>query len=334
MRRIFCSIAFLFLALFMAGISSCTLVPPAPPHKSTVWILDNADPDYATPPFEDTLTVIQSDGSPINAFTGINIDQSIGGNRQLAVSPDGTYALVSVIGPPSPKLVCFEPSGRERWRLDRPVAAVDFLDPYNAYALTATGTIYGEAILRIDPWDGRVLGEADQGGFDLVVDREHGAIWIVGADIKKLNLAMEREFLLDPIGWSAVSVDFTSDGSVWVAERAHPNVPGSANRLLKISSEGNVVQSVPLNFSPFCVRVDRSDNSLWVAGGGKIHKFRGDGTPLVSIAGPSFTLCIDQVDGSVWAAGGTGQVVHYASTGGKLLTVTGFSGDQAWIDSH
>jgi DNA-binding beta-propeller fold protein YncE len=324
--RIFCFVAFLFLALLLVGISSCTLMPQPPLHKSTVWILDNADPDR--------VTVIKSDGTPINTITGIDIDQTIGGNRRLAVSPDGSYALVSVIGPSSQKLVCFEVSGKERWRLERAVAAADFLDPYNAYALTTTGTIYGQAILRIDPRDGRVLEEADQGGFDLVVDREHGAIWIVGADIKKLNLAMDRELLLDPIGWSAVSVDFTSDGSVWVAERAHPDVPGSANRLLKISPDGNVVQRVPLDFSPFCVRVDRTENSLWVAGGGKIHKFRSDGTILVSIAGPSFTLCIDQVDGSVWATGLAGQVAHYAGTGGKLLTVSGFSSDQAWIDSH
>ena len=333
-KRALCSLRLIVFAFLMVSVSSCALFAPAPSHEYTVWILDNADPDNTSPPFDDTLTVISSDGSPINTVTGINITQTIGGCRRLAVSPDGAYTLVAIAGPPSPGLVRFQASGEERWSLDRRVIAVDFLDAQHAYALTSTGTIYGEAILLIDPRDGTVLDEADQGGFDLVVDGGHEAIWIVGADIKKLNLAMERQLAIDPIGWSAVSVDFTSDGSAWVAERAHPDVPGSANRLLKISPDGSVVQTVPLDFSPSCVRVDRSDDSLWVAGGGEIHKFGSGGAPILSIPGPSFTLCIDQFDGSVWAAGHAGRVAHYSSTGVELLSLTGFSGDQAWIDAQ
>ena len=333
MRKTFWPNKLFVFALLMVGISSCTLFAPPPSREPAVWILDNADPDYQNPPFDDTLTVISSDGSPINVITDINIPQVIGGCRQLAVSPDGAYALVAVVGPPR-RLVCFEVSGEERWSLGRRVTAVDFLDPQHVYALTTTGTTSGEAVLLIDPRDGTVLEEADQGGFDLVVDGEHGAIWIVGADIKKLDLHMERQLIIDPIGWSAVSVDFASDGSAWVAERTHLNVPESANRLLRIGPDGSVVQTVPLAFIPSCVRVDRSDDSLWVAGGGRIHKFGSDGTPLLSIPGPSYTLYIDQADGSVWAAGRTREVAHYSSTGEELLTVTGFSGDQAWIDGR
>ena len=301
MKMIFRSLK--FFAFFTVGISSCALFAPPPGYESTVWILDNADPDFANPPFDDTLTVVSSDGSLVNTITGINITQTIGGCRRLAVSSDGAYALVAVTDPAGPKLVCLEVSGEECWSLDRRVAAVDFLDAQHAYALTTTGTISGEALLLIDPRDGTVLGEADQGGFDLVVDGDHGAIWLVGADVKKLDLAMERQFVIDPIGWSAVSVDFTSDGSAWVAEQAHPDVPGSADRLLKIGPDGSVVRTVPLDFSPSCVRVDRGDDSLWVAGGGGVRKFGSDGTPLLSIPGLSFTLCIDQADGSAWAAG-------------------------------
>jgi len=70
------------------------------------------------------------------------------------------------------------------------------------------------------------------------------------------------------IRWCAVSVDLNPDGSIWAAEREHPNVLRSQDELLKISSTGEVLKVVKLDFSPLCLRVNHSDGSLWVTGAG------------------------------------------------------------------
>ncbi|EDZ67008.1 hypothetical protein NOC27_335 [Nitrosococcus oceani AFC27] len=65
------------------------------------------------------------------------------------------------------------------------------------------------------------MGGAAFGGFDVAIDDTNYAIWIVGADVKKLNIFLEQECALDPVEWTAVSVDFDSSGSIWIAERKH-----------------------------------------------------------------------------------------------------------------
>ena len=301
MKRIFRSLK--FFAFFTVGISSCALFAPPPGYESTVWILDNADPDFVNPPFDDTLTVVSSDGSLVNTITGINITQTI---RQLP-------AARRLPG----RGLC--PGGHNR--SSRPETGLPRGLRGGMLELGQTGGGGGlsRCTARLRPDHNRYYqrrGSSPHRSAGRDGARGGGSRWVrsgggrgsrchlAGGDGRKeLDLAMERQFVIDPIGWSAVSVDFTSDGSAWVAEQAHPDVPGSADRLLKIGPAGSVVQAVPLDFSPSCVRVDRGDDSLWVAGGGGVRKFGSDGTPLLSIPGPSFTLCIDQADGSAWAAG-------------------------------
>lgn len=64
-------------------------------QRYALWVLDNADSNFSTAPFDDTLTVLDADGSTFSRTTGINISQGIGGWRNLSVSPDGLCALVA-----------------------------------------------------------------------------------------------------------------------------------------------------------------------------------------------------------------------------------------------
>src|SRR5262249_38311697 len=143
-----------------------------------------------------------------------------------------------------------------------------------------TGTIFGQNILRISP-NGDVLAQAAEGGFDLAVDSKNQTIYIVGADIKCLDLTLHRHWAIDPIRWSAVSVDVAPDGSAWVAERQHPQVFGSSNRLLRVSRQGVVLRTIDLDYSPFCVRVDSNDSSVYVAGD-QLYKYDDSGRLLVA----------------------------------------------------
>src|SRR5439155_17367820 len=109
--------------------------------------------------------------------------------------------------------------------------------------------------------------QSTNSGFDIVLDAERDVLWLVGKTIKKcdLELTVLRE-INDLIRWCAVSVDLNPDGSIWVAEREHPDVKQSSNRILKISPGGTVLKTVNLSWSPLCLRVDRSDGSVWVTG--------------------------------------------------------------------
>src|SRR5262249_54530758 len=131
--------------------------------------------------------------------------------------------------------------------------------------LTSSGTIYGDQLLLIDQ-QGRTIRQALVGGFDLAVDDKRNVLWLGGKKIKKWD--SEGTGLLENkcIWLGAGFFDFRPGGSVLVTGGEHPNVAKSTNRLLKISSEGQVLKAVGLPFEPLCLRVDHSDESVWVTG--------------------------------------------------------------------
>jgi len=95
--------------------------------------------------------------------------------------------------------------------------------------------------------NGQIKTRAKIGGFDLVLDEQRKTLWTVGAKIKKCDLDLNVLWEGNLIGWCAVSVDLNPDGSIWVAERQHPNVNGSQDRLLKISPDGSLLKTVKLD---------------------------------------------------------------------------------------
>jgi hypothetical protein len=194
------------------------------PGITTVWILDNLDPDSSTPPFTDTLTIRDAFGAPLATTAAFNVAQSIGAWRAISVAPSGDYALVAQFGPVSgDTLTKIDSQGHVLWSVVMPeLNSVAFSTNGFAYALTGA-TIYGTSIRKVNPANGDIVASAAYGGVDLVVDDTHDAIWVVGDKIRKLNrnLALQAMVTPDPIAWSAVSVDYSSDGSVWVAERQY-----------------------------------------------------------------------------------------------------------------
>jgi hypothetical protein len=294
-------------------------------NAPAVWVFHDEDSDYTNPPFGDTLEALDETGKSLFTRGGFNISQTIGGSRVIAAAtPDGDAVLVCE--DVARRLSKIDSKGETRFLIQRPISAVDVATDGTIFALEDyTGTIYGQNVLRISP-EGQVLGQAAQGGFDLAVDRENQAIFIVGADIKYLDFNLRRRWAIDPIAWSAVSVDVGRDGSAWVAERQHPQVSGSSNRLLRVSREGVVLRSIDLPYSPFCVRVDRKDGSVYVAGD-QLYKYDADGTRMFAASlgvspgtfQPAWSLAIDPV-GQVWV--GTWTDVRKFAPGGDRLLIT------------
>lgn len=303
------------------------------PGSPIVWVLHDEDPDYGTPPFDDILQALNDEGNVLTTITGINICQTIGGWRAITAVDRGQAVLLSdfCLGTP---MIKYDLAGRKVFQVDRRIDAADSGESGTIYALTGTGTIYGANLLKLSP-KGRILAERSAGGVDLVADEQHGDIIVVGAGIKCLDPDLNFRWSIQPFHWAAVAVDVARDGSAWVAERQHSPGYGS-NRLWHVSKEGQILRSVPLGFTPACVRVDPRHGGVYAAGGALV-KYNEEGRPLFSIPfGASghpvyaFSLAIDD-SGNVWV-GTTREVRKYSADGNLLLTTSRFARpSQTWV---
>ena len=295
-----------------------------------LWVLDNVDPDFSNPPFEDVLSVF-TDLDPAltprlaGSIANLNTSQTIGGQRTIAVLPDGQSALVAD----------WTGDTLARYRLDQGNIVVDWSVPVpeiisvalsrngDAYVLSGT-TIFGDQVLRIDVADGQVLDSGSFGGFEIAVDDANDAVWVVGATIRRLDRELNQVNEIDPVEFSAVSVAPDTDGTAWVAERLNSSIPGSLDRLLRISSDGStVLQTISLPGTPFSVAVDPNDNSVWVGLlNSSVQKYDASGTQLLDLPNDAYTIQLDPGDGSVWVGRRDGDLVRYASDGTQIDFIT------------
>jgi len=292
-----------------------------------IWVLDDSDSNYENPSIGDTLMLMDNKGDILKKIKGFNICQTVGG-KDIAVSSDGSYAIVGEDA--GNKLSRYDRTGSLIWSTNIDFGSVCLSTNGDIYALDSGISIYGERLLHIDPNDGTIIKQCEFSGVDLVVDDLHKAIWVVGGgghggSIKKIDSDLNLVFKIDPIKWCARSVDVSSDGSAWVAESDHPDVEGSKNRLLKISSQGNIDESIDLDFNPKCISVDRNDDSVWVIGK-SLAKFDKNGVIVLEEGISGSYIIVDQKDGSIWISSPSSESIrHYSKNFDELLNLPGFS---------
>ncbi len=314
------------LATLLLGCSRLVYRESAEPGALEVLVIDDNDPDYENPPFNDTLYLIGANGKVIKTISGFNTCQSAGGWRAVALANDGSPVVCELA---AQKMSKYDPDGNLAFCLDQYLVAVDISGNGDLYCLLSSGTIQGGSVLIIDPVSGDTRKKAEYGGIDLVIDDKNDSLWIVGADIKRLNMKLEEVFTIDPVGWSAVSVDYASDGSAWIAEREHPDVARSKDRLLKVSLDGKILRTIGLRYSPFCLAVDRQNDNVWVAGTRGVYKYNRKGKGSRISRGRVFGVRVNPRDHSVWVAGGN--LRHYSAEGKLLSTIHGFSKSDQFI---
>lgn len=265
-----------------------------------VWVLHNSDPNHSTPPFDDSLKLFDADGNIVMETGGFNIAQTIGGWRMIAASPHEWVCWVAEKN--QNKLHKIDTDGNRVLTINRQIYAVDVSREGTVYALKNWGNIYGDSLFAIDH-SGSFIDSSDYSGVDLVVDEAHSLVWTVGNDIDLLDKDLQHQFTVDPIIYCAVSVDFASDGTAWIAERSHANVPGSKNRLLHIATDGQVLATVDMPIVPSCVRVDRTTGIVWVTGNYGLYSYDPAIPELKKIAGfRGWTLEVDRPNGLIWCA--------------------------------
>jgi len=363
-KKIFLAILFLLClaALWLARIT--IFDKPSSASLARILVLDDSDSDFRIPPFEDAVYAFP-DGKRVARVSDLNIAQTVGACRRLSAAGNGQFFLVCEDA--GHRLSAYKTqTGEKLWRLDGNFQSAFVSRLGLVYALTSTGTIYGDKAVVINGL-GAIERKAEVSGFDLVVDDDRQVLWTVGANIKKSDLALNILWQQKIIVWCAVSVDLNSDGSVWVAERSHPNVATSQDRLLKISPSGEVLKTLKLDFSPACLRVNHVDGTVWVTGGGarnskthdllqwiekrsrrlplpksmreflershfwsKTEKRDAQGNLLQKLNWGGFSLAIDEADNSVWIAGRK-KLRHYSSAGANRGHLGGLSDSQNYV---
>lgn len=317
--------------------------------RATLLMLDDCDSDnkYTTPPFGDAVFTLNSKGELIKRVGGLGIGRSLGGCRAISVSRDGLFFVICENL--ANKLTMYETAtGKELWSLSGLFTSAVIAHEV-VYAVNQT------SVFAIDS-SGIIVKHSKDGGFDITVDPSGDCLWIVGFDIKKLNLDLQVLLTVDPIRAVAFSVDVNPDGSIWVAEHNIPGGRASKKRLLKIAPDGSILKTIDLNFSPKSVRVDRSNGSVWITGTGRrvfpnfgdewpetlaelyelaeiethTHKYDSCGLLQVRITQGGNSIELDPSDSSIWLAGSK-KLWHYSSTGEDLGSYDSEFESQKWL---
>ncbi len=350
---------FIILVITILILTSHTIVASCEASDTdapTFLVLNNSDSDnnHTTPLYGDSVFLLNSKGEIVKRLLlGLTTGYNFPGSRTISTSEDGRYFVVC--SDIEDRITVYETvTGIKVWSLRGVFNSAVFAND-RVYALNI------ESVFVIDD-TGTIVKHSRIGGFDIVVDASGGCLWIVEQDIKKCSMDLKIIMTVDPIRCGACSVDVNHDGSIWVADRFVGKLKRDdpKGRLLKISSQGDVLQSIDLDISPVCVRLNKSDGSIWVTGTRERHrdfsligedwpdtinelnslvgdekeyftlKYNPNGKLLLSITQGGGSIGLDQSDGSIWIAGRK-KIWHYSSTGVILTEQIEVSGSQKCI---
>jgi DNA-binding beta-propeller fold protein YncE len=201
------------------------------------------------------------------------------------------------------RVTAFDTRGRRLWRVDDIHADALAVDPKtgNLWCGVGGNLHHGETVV-LDP-AGQEVESFPVRGIDLVYDPHTDGFWLAGYGVWKLSREGEVLFHKPRDGWACVSVAADPrDGSVWVAEREHPDVARSANRLWHLDAKGGLIQSESLGKRvPFAVAVDPHTGTAWVVDmGSEVLRFAADGRGLPPIPVKATAVAISPTTGDVW----------------------------------
>ena len=358
------AILFAFLlSLFFCLITSCSKKQPTEAVPSKILVLDNCDGGNtaATITQGDNVLILDPNCRLLKKITGFKVKDGSSKQKAISASEDGRY--FSVCEDAVNRLSIYETStGGEYksiiWPGRKENSAIFFKD--KIYAINQTGT------LAIDFKKGsyKEVNTFWYGPcYDFVFDSKHNCVWIVGQTITKYSMDFKTLFevnsVFDISKALAFSVDITSDGSIWIAVKEIYEQNGPGNKLVKISLDGNIIETIPLEAAPACICVDKSDNSIWVTGMASnkdymkiddewpetlselhqaietdiktfTHKYNSVGRLIAELDKGGYSICIDSSDKSVWI-GSYDSIIHCSGSGDIIGEYDDVSKRQKWI---
>ncbi len=301
-----------------------------------VAVLDDCDPNYkGSGPHGDGIRLIAADGKELYIRKDLNNCQTIGANHGVVIDSARGHVFFRELV--ANRVTGIDFTGKTLFQTEIGANALA-VDPRtgNLWCLTGTGTIYSGKTSVLDS-NGGLIQTYTLDGFDIAYDSHDDAFWIVGEYVMKVSRKGEILFRTTKAKWSYVSVaPNKQDGSAWVVERNHPNVQGSANRLLLFDDKGHELKKLDLEgHNPFGVVCDSETGTAWIVILRKgILRVPVKGEPLPLLDFPAVSIAIGPDSGQIWI--GTQTEVLRLDKDGKVLVryPLGSESGQSWLSAR
>jgi hypothetical protein len=288
--------------------SSWNHVPAAPPgSRPAVVVLDDCDPNFLgkVEGHNDGLRLLTADGKETRRIGGLSNCESIARNHGIALDPERgrIYARELV----AHRIMATDLAGRVVWRVDSIHASAMAVDPENGdlWCLVDDGTIKAGELVVLD-LEGNRRAHHPVRGVDIAYDPHHQAFRVVGEDLVRLD-RRGKDLLNIPnfAAWSCSAVaPIPGRGEAWLVERKHPQVAASRGRVVRVSSDGEIRQSLERDdWNPFGVACEPGTGQAWVVDLRKaLVRVPIGEDPREPLPIPALAVAIGSNSGQIWVA--------------------------------
>ena len=329
--------SFLAAGVALAAWPIARSVADDPPERSGAFVLDDADPKFDGPrPRGDGITRFSAEGKPLWSHADLNNCQCYGGNHGVAIDARRDRVYVGEIV--DDRVTGYDLDGNQIFRVgDIDVSALA-VEPNsgNIWVTGSNGRAQKGKTIVLDP-SGKVLATHDIGGFDIAYDSGGRSFWIANHEqIHRLDLEGEPILANGPKATYAF-VSVAADpigGGAWFAERDHPQVKGSVNRVVFVDGDGEIKKQVGREgWNPFGIVCEPRSRTAWVVNYRKsLTRVPFDGDEVQDFRMDARAVAVGVVTGDVWVTTGTDLLRIDPATGKTLVQAPlAKPSDQSWI---
>jgi WD40 repeat protein len=276
---------------------------PAPSDAPAVVVLDNCDPDFMEArPHRDGLRFLTDSGRELRSIKEFNTRGDWWGAGNM-VAVDGTRGRIYFGENVNDRVTALDLRGRKLWQVRKIKGDAFAVDPKTGHLWCSSVSNLASGETVVLDGDGREVDSFPFWGVDIVHDPHTDGFWLVGHEITKLSREGEVLFHKPLEGRACASVAVNpKDGSVWIAERAHPQFPQSGPRLWHLDAQGREIWSrVLTNKDPFAVACDPRTGSAFVVNPtSEILHFAADGVELPTLPVPAVAVAVSPTTGQLW----------------------------------
>jgi DNA-binding beta-propeller fold protein YncE len=279
-----------------------------PAATPTVVVLDDCDEDFQRDrPHRDSLRILQVSQAPDQASVKSIINKEFNTCETIGaihcVSVDSTRGRIYVSELANDRVTALDFRGRRLWQVAKIAAGALAVDPKTGRLWCTVGHNLERGETVVLDGMGQMVASFPVRGVDIAYDPHTDGFWLVGNEITKLSREGKVLFQQPCSGWAFVSVAVNrSDGSVWIVERAHPDVLESVNRIWHRDADGGVLKVLaPGTSEIFGVACDPRTGTVWVTSfGSDLLRFTARGDALRPLPVKSRAIAVSPTTGRVW----------------------------------
>jgi hypothetical protein len=302
-------------------------------------VLDDCDADFdRSRPHLDGLRILKVSDGPSPGYVKSVIDQEFNTCETIGaihcVAADAARGRIYVSEMAGDRVTTLDLRGRKLWQVSKISAGALAVDPKTGHLWCTVGQNleHGETVVL--DGKGHELASYPIRGTDIAFDPHTDGFWLVGNQVTKVSREGKVLFQQRCEGWAFVSVAVNpTDGSVWIAERAHPDLARSVNRLWHRNANGGVLSVRELGANMiFGVACEPKTGKVWITNlQSDLLHLTAQGDELRPLPLKARAVAVSPTTGRVWLTTET-DVVWLDETD-RPHTVARFSGPcgQSWL---